>query len=73
MDGAVGTYVTVPLPKNLTKSCRVQQKNFFECVCGGTEEDGGGVGYRYLRGVNTIKCECVNKMITIRARRTIIS
>jgi hypothetical protein len=27
----------------------------------------------YVRGVNTIKCECVNKMTTIRARRMFIS
>jgi hypothetical protein len=28
---------------------------------------------RYIRGVNTIKCECVNKTTTIRARRMFIS
>jgi hypothetical protein len=28
--------------------------------------------HMYLRGVNTNKCECVNKMTMIRARRTFI-
>ncbi len=29
--------------------------------------------HMYVRGVNTNKCECVNKMTTIRARRMFIS